>query len=146
MAFPTFPSPIRGLLSPFKFIPAVLAVTALTACASLKPPGSPLPVEVRQSGSGQIMSFRAHESSDRLYVVGIARKHRLSNAAHVDIQLIGSSGAILAEDQNDINPAHPAHGGGKLFRDSYVVSFPLRTARQAVKIRVIYHRSPHPHS
>jgi hypothetical protein len=89
------------------------------------------------------MSFRAHETSDRLYVAGTARKHRLSPTAHVDIQLIGSSGHVIAEDQNDINPLHSAPGGGKRFTDSYVVSFPLSDARKAVKIRVIYHGGAH---
>ena len=89
------------------------------------------------------MSFRAHETSDRLYVAGTARRHKLSNTAHVDIQLIGSSGDVIAEDQNDINPTHPRPGGGKRFTDSYVVSFPLSQARKAVKIRIIYHSSAH---
>ena len=142
MTFPTYP--IRGLLSPLKSIPAVLALTALTACSSLKQAGSPLPLEVRHSGSGQVVSLRAQESSDRLYVAGSARKHRLSNTAHLDIQLIGSCGQVLAEDQDAINPDHPAPGGGKRFKDSYLVSFPLSVARQAAKIRVIYHGGTHP--
>jgi len=142
---------IRELLCSLKLTAAaVIAMPALTACSSqshwLKQAGSPLPIEVHHSGSGQVMSFRAHETFGQLYVAGTARKHRLSNAAHVDIQLIGPSGEIIEEEQNDINPAHPAHGGGKRFTDSYVVSFPLSAARQAAKIRVIYHGSSHPHS
>jgi len=92
------------------------------------------------------MSFRAHEKSDQLYVTGKARKHRLSNAAHVDVQLIGSSGKVIVEEQNEINSVHPAHGGGRRFTDLYVVSFPLNKARQAVKIRIIYHSNAHPNS
>jgi hypothetical protein len=130
-----------------QFLTATIAVMPLTACSSLdtwfKQADSPLPIEVQHSGGGQILSFRAHETSDRLYVAGSARKHRLSNTAHVDIQLIDSSGNVIAEDQNDINPVHSRPGGGKRFTDSYVVSFPLSEARQAVKIRVIYHGMTH---
>jgi len=125
----------------------VIGMMSLSACSSLdtwfKQADSPLPIEVQHSGGGEIMSFRAHETSDRLYVAGSARRHKLSNSAHVDIQLIGPSGNVIAEDQNDINPMHPRPGGGKRFTDSYVVSFPLSQARQAVKIRVTYHSSSH---
>jgi len=142
MTFPTFPN--HGLSSPLKSISALLALTVLTACSSLKQAGSPLPIEVQNTGSGQIVSSRAHETSDRLYVAGSARKHRLSNTAEVDIQLIGSSGEVLVKDQDDINPAHAAPGGGKRFKDSYLVSFPLSVARQAAKIRIIYQGETHP--
>jgi len=125
----------------------VIGMMSLSACSSLdtwfKQADSPLPIEVQHSGGGRVMSFRAHETSDRLYVAGTARRHKLSNTAHVDIQLIGSSGDVIAEDQNDINPTHPRPGGGKRFTDSYVVSFPLSQARKAVKIRIIYHSSAH---
>ena len=125
----------------------VIGMMSLSACTSLdtwfKLTDSPFPIEVQHSGGGQVLSFRAHETSDRLYVAGSARKHKLSNSAHVDIQLIGPSGNVIAEDQNDINPMHPRPGGGKRFTDSYVVSFPLSEARKAVKIRVIYHSSTH---
>lgn len=112
----------------------------------LKRADSPLPIEVRHSGSGRILGFRAHETSDRLYVAGSARKQKLSNSAHVDIQLIGSSGNVVAEDRSDIKPMRPAHGGGKRFTDSCVVSFPLSEARKAVKIRVTYHGASHGNS
>ena len=125
----------------------VIGMMSLAACTSLdtwfKLADSPLPIEVQHSGGGQVLSFRAHETSDRLYVAGSARKQKLSNSAHVDIHLIGPSGHVIAEDQDDINPTHPRRGGGQRFTDSYVVSFPLSQARQAVKIRVIYHSSSH---
>ena len=125
----------------------VIGMMSLSACTSLdtwfKLADSPLPIEVQHSGGGQVLSFRAHETSDRLYVAGSARKHKLSNSAHVDIQLIGPSGNVIAEDQDDINPTDSAPGGGKRFTDSYVVSFPLSQARQAVKIRVTYHSCSH---
>ncbi len=133
--------------SGFRATTAVIGMMSLSACSSMdtwvKQADSPLPIEVQHSGGGQILSFRAHETSDRLYVAGSARKHKLSGSAHVDIQLIGAAGNVIAEDQNDINPMHPRPGGGKRFTDSYVVSFPLSQARQAVKIRVTYHSSSH---
>jgi len=126
---------------------AIIGMMSLSACSSLnsqvKQADSLLPIEVLHSGGGQIMSFRAHETSERLYVSGSTRKHKLSNSAHVDIQLIGPSGKVIAEDQNDINSMRPRPGGGKRFTDCYVVSFPLSEARKAEKIRVIYHSSAH---
>ncbi len=124
-----------------------IGMMALSACSSLdtwvKQADSPLPIEIQHSGSGRIMSFRAHETSDRIYVAGSARRHLPSNTSHVDVQLIDSSGNVIAEGQDDINPIHPRPGGGKRFTDSYVVSFPLSEARQAVTIRVIYHGGAH---
>jgi len=108
-----------------------------------KQANSPLPIEVQNSGGGQVLSYRAYETSNRLHVAGNARKYKLSNSAHVDIQLLDSSGSVIAKGQNDINPTHPAPGGGRRFTDSYVVSFPLSQAQQAAKIRITYHCSSH---
>jgi hypothetical protein len=45
---------------------------SLSACSSLdtwfKQADSPLPIEVQHSGGGEILSFRAHETSDRLAI------------------------------------------------------------------------------
>jgi len=126
---------------------SIIGIMSLSACSSMdtwiKQADSPLPIEVQHSGGGQIMSFRAHETSDRLYVSGSAKKHQLSNFAHVDIQLIGESGNIIAANQDDVDPTRPRPGGGKSFKDSYVASFPLSEARRATKIRVTYHNSKH---
>ncbi len=135
-----------------KFSDILVVTTAmvaiqLTACTSLdttfKQADSPLPIEVQHLGGGQVMSFRAHETSERLYVSGSARKHALNASGHVDIQLIGSAGNVIAEKQDDIDPIHPRPGGGKRYDDSYVASFPLSEARKATKIRVIYHTGSH---
>jgi hypothetical protein len=126
---------------------AAIALMGFTSCAStdtwFKQASSPLPIEVRHSGSGQIMTFRAHETSDRLYVVGSAKKHQLSNGAHIDIQLVTSDGTIVAEKQDDINPVSLRPDGGKRYSDSYVASFPLETARGAKKIRIVYRGGTH---
>jgi len=126
---------------------SAVAMMAFTSCASLdtwvKQANSPLPIEVQHSGSGQVMSFSAYETSDRLYVSGLAKRYPLTNTAHVDIQLIRMDGGVIAEKKDDINPVHPRPGGGKRFTDSYVASFPLSEARAASKIRVIYHSGSH---
>jgi len=141
-SFATF---FSNKLPRFLAVTAIIGMMSFSGCSSLdswgKQADSALPIEAHHSGGGEILSFRAHETSDRLYVAGSARKHKLSNSAHVDIQLIGPSGNVIAEEQNDINPMHPPPGGGKRFTDSYVVSFPLSQARHATKIRVIYHSS-----
>jgi len=133
----------RGLLLPA----IVVATTSLTSCVSLdtwiKQADSPLPIEVQHSGSGQIMSFSAYETSDRLYVSGLAKRYPLTSTAHVDIQLVNADDVVVAEKKDSINPSHPRPGGGKRFTDSYVASFPLTEARTATKIRVIYHSRSH---
>ena len=90
------------------------------------------------------MSFRVHETSDRLYVTGRAEPHQLMHPMHVDIQLVGASGRVIAEKTDDIDsPHHPRSGSGSRGHRSYVASFPLSDARQAVKIRVVYHYGDH---
>lgn len=119
----------------------------LTGCSSLdawtKQTNSPLPIEVHHSGSGRVMSFSAHETADRLTVSGSAKRNPLTNGAHVDVLLVGTDGGVISEKKDAINSPHPAPGGGKRFVDSYVVSFPLSEARQAVKIQVNYHPGTH---
>lgn len=126
---------------------AVLVIASLSACASnswTKQADSGLPIEAIHSGSGAIVSFRAHETSDRLYVAGSAKPHQLMRPTHVDIQLVGSDGRVLAEKTDDLDsPMHPRTARGRNGSQSYVASFPLSEARQAAKIRVIYHGSAH---
>jgi hypothetical protein len=118
----------------------------LPACTStswIKQADSGLPIEAVHSGSGAILTFRAHETSDRLYVAGRARRHQLTRPMHVDIQLIGADGRLIAEKTDYPGPPqHPRIGSGR-HGQSYVASFPLGEARQAVKIRVVYHAGQH---
>lgn len=141
--FSFFKNKPSGLLTSI----TAIAMMALTSCASLdtwvKQADSHLPIEVKHSGSGQILSFSAYETSDRLYVSGLAKRYPLTNTAHVDIQLVRADGGVVAEKKDDINPLQPRPGGGKRFTDSYVASFPLSEAREATKIRVIYHSGSH---
>ncbi len=137
-----------GGLTTLRNVTLTLAgMTALSACASnalVKHRDSHLPIETLPSGAGSILSVRTHESADRLYVAGHARPHQLLRPAHVDIQLIGAHGRILAEIKDELNsPKHPRGTHARSGRHSYVASFPLSEACQAVKIRVNYHSGKH---
>ncbi|HEY5707230.1 MAG TPA: hypothetical protein VIS96_16850 [Terrimicrobiaceae bacterium] len=126
---------------------AAAAVASLSACASsswIKQAHSVLPIEAVDFGSGTIRSFRAHETSDRLYVAGHAKPHRLTRPTHVDIQLIAADGRIVAEKIDDLDsPQHPRSASGRREHQFYVASFPLNEARQAVKIRIVDHGDAH---
>jgi hypothetical protein len=61
----------------------------------------------------------------------------------VDIQLVDANGQIVAEKRDTIRSSRPRPGGGKLSTDSFIASFPLAEARQAVKVRVVYHGGSH---
>jgi hypothetical protein len=114
--------------------------SAVSGCFWTRQSEAALPVETIGSRSGQIMSFRAHETPDRLYVTGQAKPHQLTRPMHVDIQLIGTNGQVIAETTDDLDaPRHPRVSSGGHGRQPYVASFPLSEARQAVKIRVLYH-------
>lgn len=105
-----------------------------------------MPIQTIDATGGEITSTRAFEASDRLYVAGSMRKggvYHKPAAAHVDVQLLDAGGNILAEDQDDIDSAHPRTAHGRSGRSSYVASFPLEVARQAVSIRVSYHPESH---
>jgi hypothetical protein len=135
---------LSGLL---KITAALAVVTLISACASLDAGRShtvsSIPIEVVQSGSGHVLSFRAHESASRLYVSGTAKEQPLTIRTHVDVQLLSASGKVIAEKRDDIDPQHPAAGGGRRAQGAFVASFPLSEARQAARIRVTYH-AQHP--
>ena len=137
----------QKILNSLKIGIAVITLASLPACASsswIKQGDSGLPIEAVHSGSGTIMSFRVHETSDRLYVTGLAKPHQLMQPMHVDIQLVGAGGRVIAEKTDGINsPHHPRSASGSRGHRSYVASFPLSDARQAVKIRVVYHKGDH---
>lgn len=129
---------------------AATCIVAITACAStgsfFKQAASPLPIESIGSAGGKIASTRAFETPDRLYVSGSMKKglgNHIPPAAHVDIRLVDSSGRVVAEKQDDIDPGHPRLSSGRTGRYSYVASFPLPEARQAAKIIVQYHLVGH---
>lgn len=133
-----------GIFTKYLRLGAVAGVVGLTGCAStlIKQGASPLPLETIDTTHGHIETTRAFETKDALYVTGTMHKppgHHLPKAAHVDVELIGANGRVLAEKQDNISPKHPRLSGSQGRKHSYVVSFPLETARQAVKIRVRYH-------
>ena len=122
-------------------------LAAVSACVSsntlLKQADSSLPIEFIQTGSGQIMSSRAHETSDRLYVTGTALPFLSNAAAHVDIQLVDGGGGIVAAKRDRIEASHPRTGRSRNRHLPYVASFPLSEAQQAAKVRVICHSDAH---
>lgn len=128
---------------------AALVLMTLSACASVdlfanRP--SSLALETIDATHGSIASTRAFESRERLYVTGHMKKSmgkHIPVSAHVDVQLIGKDGRILAEEQDDIEPVHPRNVKAQSGRYSYVASFPLELAQQASKVRVSYHLDPH---
>jgi hypothetical protein len=117
---------------------AILAACAASQTATGK---SPLPIEVVQSGSGHVLCFQARESGDRLYVTGRAKGHHIK--AHVDVLILDANGKVLAERHDKIGAHQPLPGGGSRAHDTYVASFTLGEARNARKIRVIFHNDPH---
>jgi len=67
----------------------------------------------------------------------------LKSTTHVDIQLIGPAGNVIAEKQDDIDRVHPGTSRSRGGHHSYAASFPLSEAHQAARIRVIYHGDAH---
>ena len=131
----------------YRFGIAITALVFLAACAlrsAEKPAAFRLPIEAVNSRSGTIMSFRTHATSGLLYVAGRARPHQLIRPAHVDVQLIGADGSIIAEQSDALGtPYHPQTAHGRRGDQSYVASFLLSELQRAVKIRVVYHRGEH---
>ena len=71
---------IQRILNLVKIGIAGATLASLPACASsswIKQADSALPIEAVDSGSGTILSSRAHETSDRFYVAGRAKPHQL---------------------------------------------------------------------
>jgi hypothetical protein len=141
---------LQNILKPLKIGLSLSALTFLPACVSsswIRQADSSLPVEEVHSGSGTIMSFRTHEASNRLYVTGRVKTLQLRRPLHVDVELIGGDGRVVAQKSDDLDtPKHPRLSSGRHGHDTYVASFPLSQARRAVKIRIVYHETDHGNS
>jgi hypothetical protein len=148
------PHSFSGWVSSLAKTTAIFAgLASITGCASTNGffhnADSPLLIKTLDAIGGEIVSTRAFETTNRLYVAGSMRRSiglRAPLGAHVDIQLLDKNGHILAEKQDEIDsPAHPRAAGGRSHRhrSSYVASFPLDLARQAASIRVSYHPEQH---
>ena len=139
-------SKFRNLITSFAAV-AMTAATATHVSASVghwfKQAASTLPVESAVVGSGHLGSIRAHETADRLYVTGRARQPHATPHTHVDVQLLRANARVIAQGRDDIGAAQPKPGGGKRLHDSFAVSFPLSDAREADRIRVVYHTGNH---
>lgn len=138
--------------SALKILAIGFGLAALAACAVVGIPSrtkdSPLPITLTHASSGIVATARAFETSDRLYVSGQAqhfRGYHLPGSAHIDVQLVGKGGQVLAEEDDDIDlPTSSQTFAGNSRRANYVASFPLEQARQAVGIHVTYHLESHP--
>ena len=136
-----------GLDRPPKIALTLAPACGPPACVSpgsfLRQANSSLPLEVIHGGSGQIMSFRAHETLRPTLYHRNRHAFSLKSTTHVDVQLIGPGGDVIAEKQDDIGPVHTRAGWSRSGRHSYVASFLLSDAHQAARIRVIYHGGAH---
>jgi hypothetical protein len=131
----------------FLFMAAAAAITAASTHASpFKQTDSALPIQAADN----ISNPRAFETSRRLIVAGSVNPALRSPSAHVDVQLVGSSGQILAEKVDRLTWPHPRTGGGRHGNCSFTGGFPLDVARQAARIVVSFKSGPHskcgPHS
>jgi hypothetical protein len=139
--------PIQSIFHLLKIGIGVTALAALSACASsslIKQTDSKLPIQTVHSGSGTIMSSRAYLTHDRLFVVGRAKPHQLVQPKHVDIELIGANNRVISEKTEELDaPGHPRISSSRHGHQVYVASFALSEAREAVKIRVVYHFGSH---
>jgi len=128
---------------------AVLALMSLSACASFDfftTNPSSLPIEAVDAAPGRSFSTRAFETEHTLFVTGHMQKpggSHIPAPAHVDVQLIGKDGRVLAEEQIGIDPVHPRTSRALSSRHSFVAGFPIDLARKAAKIRVRYHLQTH---
>jgi len=105
-----------------------------------------IPVEVIDTAGGKLTRPITHKFANRLYISGSIKKwtgHHPPLAAHIDVDLIGADGKVLAgvlEDIKVLSPLREARGGR---HSAYVASFPIAQAREAVRIRVRYHQQSH---
>lgn len=139
-----------SLLNVSKLALVAALMASMTACAStgsfFRQADSPLSIQTLGSTEDQMSNPRAFETTDRLYVAGgINKRIGLPATAHVDVQLVDANGSVIAEKQDALNvpDRHPRTAAHRFSRPTYVASFPLSEARQASKIVVRYHRTPH---
>jgi hypothetical protein len=124
------------------FLSITVASFAATACTSTSPT-VPLPTLRSPAGDGRIASSKAVKTGHSLRVGGRVRPVTAQPQAHVDIQVIGADGAVIAEATDRLRPMQPGAGGGRRALDSYVASFHASVARDAVAVRIVYRNGPH---
>lgn len=118
-----------------------LASFTLTACASSQ--SNALPVQTTNGQVGSVSSVRVFEQGNKLFVAGSARPTLTSAGNHVDVQLIGADGRVVAEDTEAIKLGHPRGSRARHGSDTFVTSFPLDVARGASSVKVSFHSSSH---
>jgi len=122
---------------------ALLTLTSACSTSSdLGKSSSALPVE----SSSSIASARVAQKGGTVYVTGAAKpiqNRPQTLAAHVDVELIGRQGQVIASARDSITASHPRTVQGHLGRYPYTVSFPITQVEQAGKVVVTYHSSAH---
>jgi hypothetical protein len=123
---------------PLALVAAAFATTAAQA-SFLKAADSPLPIRTW----GAVSSPRAFETSSRLVVTGAVRPALRTPSAHVDVQIVGRSGQVLAEKVDALEWSHPRTAGGRHGDYRFTEGFPLDVARQAAGIVVSFKTGTH---
>jgi hypothetical protein len=117
-----------------------LGLLALPSCATSD--SSSLPVRVG-SGQAALSSLRTHDQNGRVTVAGSARPVPGTSGNHVDIELLGADGRVVAQKTERIATGHPRGSRARHGSDSFVASFPAETSRQAASVRVSFHGGAH---
>ncbi len=126
-------------------VAASLILVLNTACSSTtdgSQKSSSLPVETSPS----VASARVIKGDDKVYVTGRVKQtlgRPVTLASHVDVQLVGSNGQILAEIQDTISPMHPRIARLRNGQYPFTVSFPASEAAAARYVVVQYHSTAH---
>jgi hypothetical protein len=135
-----FTKTLRHLGATIPLAAAALVTATFPTHASLwRQAASPLPIQA----AGDISNPQAFETSKRLIVAGSVNPAFRTPAAHVDVQLVGRSGQILAEEIDRLTWSHPRTAGGRHGNYRFTGGFPLDVARQAARIIVTFKSSPH---
>lgn len=120
---------------------ASVALVAATASAELQQ-ASAIPIKTGPS----VASARLVENGDKVYVTGrVKHTHGrpITLASHVDVQLLGSRGQVIAEVQDAISPMHPRISRLRNGQYPYTVSFPSSELAAAKQVVVQYHSTAH---
>jgi hypothetical protein len=123
---------------------AALAAAAISLISSTATADLQNPLLIQTSPS--VASARVVPSGDKVYVTGrVAYTHGrpVTQAAHVDVQLLGSRGQVIAEVQDSITPMHPRISRLRNGQYPYTVSFPSSQVAVARQVVVQYHSTAH---
>ncbi len=116
-----------------------LAAGLLTTAHATPRLPSPLPIQSTHS----IASSRAFETGRNLIVAGHATPALRTPAAHIDVQLVGPGGRVIATETDTLSWRHPRTAASRSRAATFTGGFPLGLARQAERIVITYQSGPH---